>query len=68
MNYIPRGKTPSLKRVASVFANEQNRTIKSERDIAQNFDENTLEQYALVDAQKVNMCYGIGESVRFHYA
>jgi len=52
VNYLPRATTPSLKRVASVFATEQNKNTKSERDIALNFDESTLEQYAIVELQK----------------
>ena len=40
-----------------MFANEQNKHMKSERDIALDFDENTLEQYATVELQKASLLF-----------
>ena len=54
VNYIQRSTTPSLKRVASVFANEQSKNMKSDKDISQDFNESTLEEYAISEVQKVS--------------
>ena len=53
MKLIPREVIPSLKRVASVFANEQNKSSKSDKDSSNEFDEKTLEEYAETETPRV---------------
>ena len=53
---IPRASAPSLKRVASVFADAQNRSSKNDKGALAEFDETTLEEYAAIDSPKVRVC------------
>ncbi len=46
-----------MKRVASVFATEHNKHLKSDRDGHNEFNEKLLEEYAMMETQKVRICH-----------
>eukprot|EP00794_Sanderia_malayensis_P006139 gene6139-6845_t len=49
---IAREKTHSLKRVASVFASDHTKTLRSERDTGNEFTEKILQEYAMIEKPK----------------